>query len=155
VAEGLIEPTPGSEADYSSRSVILRRPYERAYCPGVTRLGGPRRRATLMLALALLGWVAASRSIAEHPVVQSSPPDAQAIESVPTPLVTASGRLALSPHARLGESQRSLWATTEGVLSIRASTSVLGSVRYSPSILSAGPVAQGLAGRGPPSSTHA
>lgn len=136
------------------RGVILRWRYEHPYCLGVTRLGAPRGRVSLVLALGLLGWVAASRSI-PHPVVRSSPPGAQAIESVPTLLVTASDRPALSPRARLGESQRALWAMAVGVSTIGASASVLGSVRSSPSILSAGPVAQGLAGRGPPSSTNA
>jgi hypothetical protein len=134
----------------------LRRARERAYSLGVTRLGGPRGCAALAVALALHGWVAAPASSAEHPVVRSEPADAEAIESVPAPLVTTSGRPVLSLHARLGESQRALWDMPVKVpAAIGAPASLLGSVRPSSSILSAGPVAQGLAGRGPPSSTSA
>jgi hypothetical protein len=133
----------------------LRRARERAYSLGVTRLGGPRGCAALAVALALHGWVAAPPSSAEHPVVRSEPGDAEAIESVPAPLVTTSGRPILSLHARLGESHRALWDMPVNVPAIRAPASLLGSVPPSSSILSAGPVAQGLAGRGPPSSTSA
>jgi hypothetical protein len=126
-----------------------------AYSLGVTRLGGWRGRAALVLALALLGWIAAARSIEEHPTARSSPAGAEVIEPVPTLLVTTSNRPVLSPHARLGESHRVPWAKTVRVPVIGAPASVLGSVRSSPSILSAGPVAQGLSGRGPPSSTNA
>jgi hypothetical protein len=132
----------------------LRRPRERAYSLGVTRLGDPRGCAALAVA-ALLGWVAAPPSSAEHPVVRSEPADAEAIESVPAPLVTTSGRPVFSLHARLGESHRALWDMPVKVPAIGAPASLLGSVRPSSSILSAGPVAQGLAGRGPPSSTSA
>jgi hypothetical protein len=133
----------------------LRRARERAYSLGVTRLGGPRGCAALAVALALHGWVAAPASSAEHPVVRSEPADAEAIESVPAPLVTTSGRPILSLHARLGESHRALWDMPVKVPAIGGPASLLGSVRPSSSILSAGPVAQGLAGRGPPSSTSA
>jgi hypothetical protein len=136
-------------------SVDLSRPFERAYSRGVTRLGGPPGRAALVLALAIIGWVAASRSSAEHPVVRSSPADSEVIESDPTLLVTTFARPAVSVHVRLGESQRALWAMTLAVPTIGPAASVLGSVRSSPSILSAGPVAHGLAGRGPPPSTNA
>jgi hypothetical protein len=128
---------------------------ERAYSRGVTGLGFRRRRAAFVLALVLLWWVAASRSSAEHPVVHSSPPEAGAIESLPTLLVTTSDRPVLSLHARLVEGQRALWVMAVSVPAIGAPASVLASVRPSPSILAAGPVAQGLAGRGPPLSTNA
>jgi hypothetical protein len=125
-----------------------------AYARGVTRLGDPRGRAALLLALALLGLVAASRSSAQHPVVGSSPADGVAIESVPTLLVTASDRPVLSQHVRLGEVQRTLWLMTVSAPTVGVPASVPRSVRSSPSVLSAGLVAQGLTGRGPPSSTN-
>jgi hypothetical protein len=124
-----------------------------AYARGVTRLGDPRGRAALLLALALLGLVAASRSSEQHPVVGSSRADGVAIESVPTLLVTASDRPVFSQHVRLGEGQRELWLMTVSAPTVGVPASVLGSVRSSPSVLSAGLVARGLTGRGPPSST--
>jgi hypothetical protein len=127
----------------------------RAYARGVTRLDGPRGRAALVVALALLGWVAASQSSPEDPLVRSSSADAERIESIPTLFVTASGRPVLPLHTRLDESQRALWVVTASVPAIEASASAAGNLHFSPSILSAGPVAQGLAGRGPPSLTDA
>jgi hypothetical protein len=133
--------------------LVLRRSCRRAYARGVTRLDGARGRVALLLVLALFGWVAVSQSSPEHPLVRSSLADAERIESVSTLLVTTSGRRVLPPHTRLGESQRALWVITVSAPAIWASASSLGRVHFSPSILSAGPVAQGLAGRGPPSST--
>lgn len=125
-----------------------------AYARGVTRLGDSRGRAALVLAIALLGLVAASLSSAQHPVVGSSPAGAVAIESIPTLLVTSSDRPVLSRHTRLGEGQRALWVMAVNDPAMGKPGSVLGSVRSSPSVLSAGLVAQGLTGRGPPSSTN-
>jgi hypothetical protein len=136
-------------------SLVLRRPCVRAYARGVTRVGGPRARAAVALALALLGWVVAPRSSPEHPLVASSPADAARIESVPTLLVTTSSRPVPPLHTRFGESQRALWVITVSVPAIGAPALASGRVHFSPSILSAGPVAHGLAGRGPPSSTDA
>jgi hypothetical protein len=130
----------------------LRRSCVHAYARGVTPLGDPGARAALLLALALLGLVPASPS--QHPVVDSSPADGVAIESVPTLLVTVSDRPVLSQHMRLGEGQRVLWLMTVSAPTVGVPASVLGSVRSSPSVLSAGLVAQGLTGRGPPSSTN-
>ena len=118
------------------------------------RLDGPPWRAALVLALALFGWVAAPRSSAEHPVGRSLPPVASAIESFPSALGTASDRPSRSFNPRLGEGQRALWIATVSVPGM-APISVPRSLRSSPSILSAGPIALGLAGRGPPSSTNA
>jgi hypothetical protein len=120
----------------------------------VTRLGDSRGRAALVLAIALLGLVGASLSSAQHPVVGSSPAGTVTIESVPTLLVTASDRPVLSQHMRLGEGQRALWVMTVNDPAMAEPASVLGSVRFSPSVLSAGLIAQGLTGRGPPSSTN-
>ena len=125
-----------------------------AYARTVIRLDGPPWRAALVLALALFGWVAAPRSSAEHPVGRSLPPVASAIESFPSALGTASDRPIRSLHTRLGEGQRALWGMTVGVPAM-APLSVGRNLRSSPSILSAGPIALGLAGRGPPSSINA
>jgi hypothetical protein len=125
-----------------------------AYARGVTPLGDLGGRAALLLALAFLGLVPASPSSAQHPVVDSSPADGVAIESVPTLLVTVSDRPVLSQHMRLAEGQRALWLMTVSAPTVGVPASVLGSVRSSPSVLSAGLVAQGLTGRGPPSSTN-
>lgn len=124
-----------------------------AYARGMTRLRDPRGCAALVLAIGLLGLVAASRSSAEHPVVGSSPADAVAIESIPTLLVTTSDRPVLSLRMRLGEGQRALWLMTVNAPAI-AAPAWGESVRSPASVLSAGPVAQGLAGRGPPSATN-
>jgi hypothetical protein len=134
-------------------SLVLQRSCRRAYARGVTRLDDPRGRAALVLVLALFGWVAVPRSSPEHPLVRSSLADAERIESVSTLPVTTSGRRVLLPHTRFGESQRALWVRRVSVAAIGAPASALRRVHFSPSILSAGPVAQGLAGRGPPSST--
>jgi hypothetical protein len=120
----------------------------------VIRLDGPPWRAALVLALAVFGWVAAPRSSAEHPVGRSFPPVASSIESIPTALGTASDRPTRSLHTRFDEGNRSLWIMTVSVPAI-ALLSDRRSLRPSPSILSAGPIALGLAGRGPPSSTNA
>lgn len=125
----------------------------RAYARGVTRLDGPCGRAALVLVLALFGRIAVPQSNPDHPLVRSSLADAERIESVSTLLVTTSGRRVLPPYTRFGESQRALWVIALNVHAIGASAASLGRVHFSPSILSAGPVAQGLAGRGPPSST--
>lgn len=122
-----------------------------AYAHGMTRLRDPRGRAALVLAIGLLGLVAASHSNTEHRVSGSSPAAAVAIESVPTLLVTASDRPVLSLRMRLDEGQRSLWLMTVNAPAI-AAPAWGESVRSSASVLSAGSVAQGLAGRGPPSS---
>ena len=127
---------------------------QHAYARSVIRPDGPPWRAALVLALALFGWVAAHRSSAEHPVGRSLPPVASAIESFPSVLGTASDRPLRSFSPRLSEGQRALWITTVSVPGM-APFSVPRSVRSSPSILSAGPIALGLAGRGPPSSTNA
>jgi len=119
----------------------------------VIRLDGPPWRAVLVLALALFGWVAAPRSSAEHPVGSSMPPVASAIESFPSVLGAASDRPLRSFSPRLGEGQRAIWIATVSLPGM-APLSVPKSVRSSPSILSAGPIALGLAGRGPPSSTN-
>jgi hypothetical protein len=74
-----------------------------------------------------------------------------AIESVPTLLVTVSDRPVLSQHMRLDEGQRALWLMTVTALAIGVPASVPRSVRSSPSVLSAGLVAEGVTGRGPPS----
>lgn len=119
----------------------------------MTGLGDPRGRAAVLLALALLGLVPASRPSAQHPVVDSSPADSVAIESVPTLLVTSSDRPVLSQHMRLDEGQRALWLMTVSA-PVGVPATVPRSVRSSPSVLSAGLVAQGLTGRGPPSSSN-
>jgi hypothetical protein len=123
----------------------------RAYASRVTRLGALRCTA-LVLALALLAWSAASGSRAGHLVTPSSPADAAAIESGPTLLTATSDRPVLSQRTRLGGGQRELWFMTVGVPTIGPPASMSGSAHLSPSVLSAGPVAHGLAGRGPPSS---
>jgi hypothetical protein len=125
-----------------------------AYACSVIRLDGPPWRAALVLALALFGWVAVPRSSAEHPVGHSLPPVASAIESFPSALGTVSDRPIRSLHTRLGDGQRALWIMTVSVPGM-APLSAPRSLRSSPSILSAGPIALGLAGRGPPSSTNA
>jgi hypothetical protein len=83
-----------------------------------------------------------ARSLSSDPV---------AIESFPTLLVTTGDRPDRSLHTRLGDDQRALWVMTVSVPSTRAPASVRESVRSFPSIFSVGPVAPGLAGRGPPS----
>jgi hypothetical protein len=125
-----------------------------AYARSVIRLDGPPWRAALVLALAVFGWVAAPRSSAEHPVDRSLPPVASAIESFPSVVGTASDRPLRSFNPRPTEGQRAFWITTVSVPGM-APLSVPRSLRSSPSILSAGPIALGLAGRGPPSSTNA
>jgi len=125
-----------------------------AYARCVTRLDDLRGRAALLLALALIGLVPASRSSAQHPVAGSSPAHGVAIESVPTLLVTASDRPVLSQHLRIDDGQRPLWLMTLSAPTVGVSASVLGRIRSSPSVLSPGLVAQGLTGRGPPSSTN-
>jgi hypothetical protein len=122
---------------------------------GVIRLDASRWCTALVLVIALLTWSAASESSAEHFVAPSSPADPVAIESVLTLLVTTSDRPVLSLHTKLDEGQRELWFMTVRVPTIGAPASVVGSVRLLPSVLSAGPAAQGLAGRGPPSPGNA
>jgi hypothetical protein len=138
----------------SRRDVILPGSFVRAYASRVTRLGALRCTA-LVLALALFAWSAASGSRAGHLVTPSSPADAAAIGSGPTLLAATSDRPVLSQRTRLGEGQRGLWFMTVGAPTIGASASMVGSTRLSPSVFSAGPVAHGLAGRGPPSSGNA
>jgi hypothetical protein len=123
----------------------------RAYACDVTLQDASRRSIVLGLALALLAWGAATRSTAESRVDTSSSSVAVAIESVPRMLVTTSDRPVLSAHSRLEERQRGLGLSTLDVSNIGASALVSASVRLSSSVFSAGPVAQGLAGRGPPS----
>ena len=118
----------------------------------MTRLDASRWPTALGLTLALLAWSAESRSTEEPRVDPSSQPDAVAIGSVPKMLVTTSDRPVPSPHSRLDEGQRGLGLMAMTVANIVAPASALGSVRLSPSVFSAGPVALGLAGRGPPSS---
>jgi len=120
----------------------------------VIRLDGPPWRAALVLALALFGWVAAPRSSAEHPVGRSLPPVASSIESFPTALGTTSDRPTRSLHTRSDEGHRAFWIMTVSVPGM-APLSMPRSLLSSPSVLSAGPIALGLAGRGPPSSTNA
>lgn len=128
----------------------MRRSCVRAYARGVTRLGASRWCSAPVLALALLTWSAASGSSAEHIVVPSSPADAVAIESVPTLLVTTSDRPVSYLLRKLGEGQRALSIMAVSP-AIGVPATVARNVRSSRSVLSAGPVAQGLAGRGPPS----
>jgi len=95
-------------------------------------------------------WSAASGSSSKDLGVLSSPANAASIESVLTVFVATSDRPVLSVHPKLGEGQHGPWFTPVRVPTIGAPASVSESVRLSPSVLSAGPVAQGLAGRGPP-----
>jgi hypothetical protein len=122
----------------------------------MTRRGGLRVRPALVLALALLSWIAASRSsMGDHPLASSSRADAEAIESVPTPLVPMSDRQILSPGGRSGESPSVLSVIAVSSSAVGAAAAIQASVRSSPSFFSAGPLAQGLAGRGPPPSSDA
>src|SRR5688500_11573567 len=145
-------PTRSAAHSRSSDPNHLWRSRGRAYACDVTLQDASRRSIVLGLALALLAWGAATRSTAESRVDTSSSSGAVAIESVPRMLVTTSDRPILSAHSRLEERQSGLGLITMDVSDIDASASVLASVRLSPSVFSAGPVAQGLAGRGPPSS---
>jgi hypothetical protein len=120
----------------------------------VIRLDGPRGRVALVLALALVGWVAVSRPSAERPFAHSFASDPVAIESFPTLLVTTAERPDRALHTRLGEGQ-DLWVITVSASATRAPAWVHRSIRSSPLILTAGLVAQGLAGRGPPSTANA
>ena len=60
-------------------------------------------------------------------------------------------RQIVEAHGALGEAQRGAWTATQAHRAIDPRVSMLEGLRFAPPALSVGPVAQGLAGRGPPS----
>jgi hypothetical protein len=106
---------------------------------------------TIVLAAAVFVSVVGTRSSTDNLDVDSAATHAAEIESVPSLILATSDRSILSSHGKLRESQRGLWVTTPIRPVINAAVSVLGSVHSSPLMLSAGPVAEGHSGRGPPS----
>jgi hypothetical protein len=105
---------------------------------------------TTVLAAAVLVLVVGTRSSTDNLDFDSAS-NAAEIESVQSLILATSDRPILSSHAKLSEGQRGLWVTTPIRPAINPAVSVLGSVHSSPLMLSAGPVADGHSGRGPPS----
>jgi hypothetical protein len=117
----------------------------------MTRLEGVRGRTVVLVSVALLAWTAASRSGADPLLAEPAPLDGTpAIESVPAPLVTTSDRPVIAGSGKRTDGHRAL-ALAVGILDgVVASIPVAWDVRLSRSLTAAGPVAFGLARRGPP-----
>jgi len=122
-----------------------------AYARDVTRPGDARRHLTIVLAAAVLVLVVGTWSSTDNLDFDSAASHAAEIESVPSLILATSDRPILSSHAKHSESQRGLWVTTPIRPAVNPAVSVLGSVHSSPLMLSAGPLADGHSGRGPPS----
>jgi hypothetical protein len=117
----------------------------------VSRFQGVRGRSVVLVSVALLAWTAASRSGADPLFAASAAPDrTAAIESVPAPLVTTSDRPVIAGSGKRADGHRAL-SLAVGVLDgVVASIPVAWDVRLTRSLIGAGPVAFGLARRGPP-----
>jgi len=103
------------------------------------------------MAAAVLVLVVGTRWSTDNFDVDPAASHAAEIESVPSLILATSDRPILSSHAKLSEGQRGLWVTTPIRPAVNPAVSVLGSVHSPPLMLSAGPVADGQSGRGPPS----
>ena len=119
----------------------------------MTRLRTLGRRTLAAVSVALLVWIAATRSTSAPLVSGGSAPQGNgAIESVPTVPVTVSDRPLFSDGARRAEGPRLLATSTGSVHRLSALVSTGDDLVGSPSLLLAGPMALGVARRGPPGS---
>ena len=118
------------------------------------RLAGVRGRTVVLFSVALLAWTAVSRSGADRLLAPSAAPDRTvAIESVPTPLVMTSDRPVITGSGRRTEGSRALSLAVAALDGVVASIPLAWDVRHPRSLTAGGPLAFGLARRGPPTPT--